>query len=304
MKKGVKRVMILIITSFFIGTVFTTFHSETTVKATFFYGDIVDQYQMMDSYHAAIIEAGYPSWQSFKPSMSPLTKVELFVNYHSNTDPDAPLNISIKKGWTGDVLTSCEVAAEDMKVKASWIEFDFDDISVKTEEEYYIIVSTSSSAYEWRFNTDDLYPRGGGSRGGDFLFKTYSYGNVIAPVTPTINGSVSGSTSQSYPYQITSSDHYGRVLYYYIDWGDGSVEGDGWIGPYASGETIEFNHSWYKSGSYEINITARTIEYVESKTGTLTVSMPKNKTMEYPIISWLSEKLVQRFPFFEKILNQ
>lgn len=56
-------------------------------------------------------------------------------------------------------------------------------------------------------------------------------------------------------YIPTPQDPDGDDVYYWIDWGDGTVED--WIGPYASGVTVCISHVWIDEGTYQIKVKAK-----------------------------------------------
>jgi hypothetical protein len=78
-----------------------------------------------------------------------------------------------------------------------------------------------------------------------------------SPYAPTIDGPTFGKPDTDYTYTFTTTDPEAENVYYYIDWGDGSVEE--WIGPYSSGESIDVVHSWSELGDYEIKARAKDI---------------------------------------------
>jgi hypothetical protein len=86
------------------------------------------------------------------------------------------------------------------------------------------------------------------------------YSLVISPVMPgpyppVIDGSSEGDIGVEYEYTVVTTDPAGEDIYYWIDWGDGSVEE--WIGPYASGEEVYISHTWNEEGNYSILAKAK-----------------------------------------------
>ena len=57
-------------------------------------------------------------------------------------------------------------------------------------------------------------------------------------------------------YYILIVDPDGDILWFLIDWGDGTSE---WIGPYESGEIITISHVWHE-GTYQIKLKAKDLE--------------------------------------------
>jgi hypothetical protein len=86
------------------------------------------------------------------------------------------------------------------------------------------------------------------------------YSLVISPVLPgpyppEINGPEEGEVEIEYDYTFVTSDPAGGDIYYWIEWGDGSVQE--WIGPYASGEIVTVSNSWSENGTYSILAKAK-----------------------------------------------
>ena len=114
-------------------------------------------------------------------------------------------------------------------------------------------------------------------------------------------GQINGMIRQEYSYTTNTTDPDGNQVYYNWSWGDNAYSG--WIGPYDSGEKINESHIWAMKGNYEIKVKARDIYGYESEwSDPLAIRMPKIYTYN-PIIQLLL-KMLERFPFFEKILNQ
>jgi outer membrane protein assembly factor BamB len=93
-----------------------------------------------------------------------------------------------------------------------------------------------------------------------------------APTAPNINGPASGKADTSYDYNFESTSPLGRNVYYYINWGDNTV--NDWFGPYASGETITVSHTWSSKGTYTISARAKDTDNLWGPWGTLSVTMP------------------------------
>ena len=129
-----------------------------------------------------------------------------------------------------------------------------------------------------------------GSYRGLLAFGNY---DPNAPEAPTIDGPASGKAGTEYDYNFTTTDPNDDDVYYYIEWGDGSVEK--WIGPYLSGEEITLNHTWDEKGTYIISARAKDTDNLWGAWGELEVTMPKNKpfNFNFPLISWWLERFPQ-----------
>ena len=120
------------------------------------------------------------------------------------------------------------------------------------------------------------------------------------PNKPTINGEISGKSGTDYKYTFISTDPEEDQISYFIDWGDNSTTG--WSRTLPSGEYYNSSHIWSEKGSYSIKAKAKDTYSAESDWATLVVTMPK--TYNYNPILQLLHKILECFPFFEKILNQ
>lgn len=93
------------------------------------------------------------------------------------------------------------------------------------------------------------------------------------PEIPSIVGPDSGEFGEEYIYEITATDPDENELYYYIDWGNGTIETKG---PYDSGRTLKVKHTWDERGRYTIRVRSRDTFDEKSDWATLEVSMPNN----------------------------
>ncbi len=121
------------------------------------------------------------------------------------------------------------------------------------------------------------------------------------PNIPSIIGPTDGKAGKEYEYSFTTIDPEGDDVCYYVKWGDGSV--DDWIGPYESNEVVKLNHMWSGQGNYTIRARARDIHNVMGEWGTLEIAMPKNKQSINPLIIYVLERIIEHFPFLERLLQ-
>ena len=77
----------------------------------------------------------------------------------------------------------------------------------------------------------------------------------LPPSDPTVNGPINGTIWYSYEFSFSSDDQESDSIFYYIDWGDGTVSD--WIGPYDSGDIVNKIHKWNTQGTYNIRIKAK-----------------------------------------------
>jgi len=75
------------------------------------------------------------------------------------------------------------------------------------------------------------------------------------PLAPDLSGPTQGTNGVSYNYTVSAIDNDGDDVFYYVDWGDQTSSG--WIGPFASGTPVTFNHSWAFMGTYTIKARAQ-----------------------------------------------
>lgn len=248
------------------------------------FDEIVDQHQ--DNFYTSqgftvnVNEYGkeHVVAQSFKPSMTPLTKVDLVIL--TSVFATLPVIVSIRDSLEGNDLTSITTPPDQIpQDNASWHTFDFPDITVVPENTYYIIIRSNETIYGYFigfFNSIvDNYPRGaawsyydgnwtlweeGSNYFFDCAFKTYS--NIQPPTPPTISGSHYGKINTNYTFSLGDiTDPDGDQLYGYWSWGDGT---GGWFGPYDSGQTGSASHTWNEPGNYSIKVKIKDIYGAES----------------------------------------
>lgn len=261
--------------------------------------------------------------QGFIPSLETLTKVE--VELFKVGDPASPIIISIRDSLSGSDLTSVSIDGSLVSEYSKWIEFNFPDINVTPGNKYYIVCRSSGGSiinyYCAVFDIDNPY--GGGEAWGsidyganweliedyypeypepDACFKTY--GLDVPPNSPMITGETNGNVGTEYTYTLSTTDPEDHNLYYYVKWGDETTSG--WIGKYASGETVKLKHIWQTQGTFTIEIKAKDIYGAEGDWGALVVTMPKNKAFifNFPLLNWLFERFPNAFPILRYVMGR
>jgi len=123
--------------------------------------------------------------------------------------------------------------------------------------------------------------------GGITTWKAAGYPTIgnRPPEKPTITGPQKGKVGIVYNYTFNTTDLDDDYLYYYINWSDDT--GEGWFGPYASGENVIVNHTWSKKGTYIIKTKARDIYNDESIWSNLIITIPRNKVVSKPFMNFL-----------------
>lgn len=115
------------------------------------------------------------------------------------------------------------------------------------------------------------------------------------PRTPWILGRRHGSNGTTYRYTFWATDPDGDPVEYYLNWGDDYWFGGsaGWIGPFASGETVTLEKTYEEPGNYTIRIKAQDCYGAKSEWRTLPVTMPTSSNL--PTL-WFGEEFFKKFP--------
>jgi len=150
---------------------------------------VIDQQQTQDYRFAGTYDRFW-NGQSFKPTLSTLTNVELYMMRLGTPPNDVVL--SVRSSLHGPDLTSISIPAlAIIPMSWIWVDFDLPDISVTPGNTYYLVLRTTGgtmmNSYIWSHGLVTPYTNGelwksyaGGSPGSwmkctwyDFCFKTY-----------------------------------------------------------------------------------------------------------------------------------
>jgi hypothetical protein len=156
--------------------------------------DLLDQSQ--EEYNSnKHIYGNFSQAQSFTPSLTTLTRVELLMCQRRN--PTEVLHFYILGEFDGTtyvhITKSVDEFPEDYE-NIDWVEFDFPDVNVIPGEKYYIVLLSSTPSggfwppqYSWGESTENLYPNGESyfwdvneevwviDESYDFCFRTYGF---------------------------------------------------------------------------------------------------------------------------------
>jgi len=261
--------------------------------------------------------------QGFVPTIDELTRVLLLLD-HNIIIEGARLDISIRNDLEGEDLSKAYIQSEKISNGISAIEFDFPDINVTPGQKYYIVWDPNPEEFctniGWFAGNNNPYPKADAywynpeegwenfkdffPEHPDFDFTFVTFGtknNNIPPVKPIIEGPSIGKSGESYEFSLSSVDHDGDDIYYYIEWFEGCPDSY-WDGPYLSGEDVFKSYIWEEQGNYTIRVKAKDKWGEESEwSDPLTVTMPRVKlfTQIPRILSWL----IERFPFLQPYIS-
>jgi len=125
----------------------------------------------------------------------------------------------------------------------------------------------------------------------------------LQPIKPEIDGPTNGKVGIELNFSFSSFDPDSDNIFFWIEWGDGSIED--WIGPYKSAETIIINHIWNKKGEYIIKAKSRDIYHQESDLSVYIINIPRSRLSNiYFLFTFFNEvpiffKLIRKFYLFK-----
>ena len=121
-----------------------------------------------------------------------------------------------------------------------------------------------------------------------------------APLSPVIAGRAQGKAGEALEYGFITSDPENHDVYYYVEWGDDTVED--WIGPYESNEEASFTHSWQQTGTYTIRAKAKDMYGSESEWGTIQVQMPHSNMLAHTFFYRIFHQICNNYPLISNLL--
>ena len=194
------------------------------------------------------------------------------------SDPDPPdgatdIELDVTLCWTGGDPNPGDPVSYDLYLDSTDPPAVFKrDL---TETCYEVNDLSHGTKYYWKIVAKDSH--GGETEGPVWEFETIGSGNN-APSKPGISGPLIIYPNTPYEYNFVATDLDGDNLYYQIHWGDGTMED--WTGPYLSGETAYFSHTWTVSLTLIIiKATARDIYGESGPQATYYVLVPRSREL-------------------------
>jgi hypothetical protein len=219
-----------------------------------------------------------------------------------NWPPYPPEVSGPKNGNANQVLTYTFVTAdfedEDIYYYVEWGDGTYDDwfgpypsgqevtaSHMWKEEDIYEIRAKAKDINDLEGHWSEYYP--------------ISIGNH-PPSSPDINGPREGKTGVEYTYNFISTDPDGDDVLYEINWGDGKEDITSY---YPSGEEVTVSHTWTSRGTYKIKARAVDIFEESGAYKEISVTIPRDKTLNFNLLEWLLERFPNAFPIFRNLLK-
>jgi len=197
-------------------------------------------------------------WISKDYSLEPYIGTSIIIRFRYSTD-----SLTVGKGFFVDDIAPVPLYRAKT-VLSETISEDYYQISFRPDGEYFYQVKGYNEAYGW----------------GDVSILTKVSVQVTdntPPGPPRITGVSQGRPGTLYEFTISASDVDLDHLFYYVSWGDGSIEE--WIGPYGSDEEVTIEHVWSEKGDYVIKVRAKDEYQLMGDWSIYPLSMPQRTTM-------------------------
>jgi len=107
------------------------------------------------------------------------------------------------------------------------------------------------------------------------------------PQNPSINGPSTLKNDEEGTFTISTQDPDGDDVFFYIEWGDGSIVD--WDGPYKSNEYVPYQHQWSMDDTYNIKIKTKDIFGEESDWSNHEIKVTKAKFRLYHSVKSLQD---------------
>jgi hypothetical protein len=244
------------------------------------WGDIFGYDGFFNIEYGALFTGWYTAWVEYDPED---------YNWHPIPKTNGPYY-----ALTNEIINFIG-NAEGENPPFTW-HWDFGDNSTSTEQNPTHIYSNPGEYTVILTVTDD--------NDNSFYEKTFAWIQEAndPPEPPTIEGPTLIKKDEYCWYNFTFSDPDGNSLYLYIS--AFGIDSGVWWGPYPPEGKEYINYYWDEPGEYVVKAKVKDPYNAESDWTILNVTVEKSKSIEKSIPSLFFEKLIYRFPLFERILNQ
>ncbi len=114
--------------------------------------------------------------------------------------------------------------------------------------------------------------------------------NQVPLIPNKPNGPSTGKTGIDYLFTTSTTDNDGDMVYYMWRWGDGDYSD--WVGPFNSGETASYSHTYTTTGNFQVRVKAKDTNDQETDwSESLNIGIQKSKTANIAFL-----RLLQSFP--------
>jgi len=216
------------------------------------------------------------------------------IDYNSSGPPSGPT-----EGAVGVEYTFCIKLPDNPECEPYYLIWDWGDGIISEWLGPYVAGEIICETYSWNEPGDyEIHVKIRDGCNNEYWLDPLIIHIVVnnPPNTPTIKGLTSGKVGASYDYTIVAEDSDNTYIWYYIDWDDGS--NTGWVGIYISGQEMIISHIFNEQGTYIIKAKAKDIYAAESNWGTIQVKIPRNFSMDNPILRFFEDR-----PFLYKIFQ-
>jgi hypothetical protein len=114
------------------------------------------------------------------------------------------------------------------------------------------------------------------------------------PGKPDMSASFIGTTGKTFKLSISAEDPDAHDVSFFLSWGDGVI--DYWLGPYASGEVVEFNHTYTIGGKMNIVAKAKDQHGVDGPQNQISVIIIKDRAYSNEYIFNIFQRIINKFP--------
>ena len=283
-----KKILCIFLMMLLIGTIVFPIVNSSNVGNNSNLGEVLDQHSEWSD------ECKYFSedeWQEFIPTMVTLTRIEVKIVQWFGGSPN--IKLTIEKPL-GSVLSSKELPVSAIPSgSCDWVSFDIPDINLVPGNNYFIkLYAPLGSEYGWGYSANGLYPNGTSSIWpADWCFRTFCLENN----PPNKPSAVYNKATDE--LVVTATDPDGDKVRYGVSWNNDNIV-DQWTSLVSSGtqENMACNGRTGTVGLITEDEFGAQSNWVSEKS--------KYRSIEHPMFYLLFGKLIQRFPIFEKILNQ